>query len=290
MPVARTENMHYAHERIFDSYWTPTEESVNQDIYFNDDDAIKIVVPPLRYGFNTDTIAKEVPKKEVKVKTLQNVRKPKNIMPLPEVSFEPKKEETAKFVITVLNDDETNPQNLCRQTKFVQPKPEKKWHYEVTEDSKNDDTKVASAADNSGYFYKIPLPENKDGSTSSNLLNTGKKNLTSTLQNILSKYNIHPKDKLNNYEVSRQTRMYFLPMSYISKRKQNRQNNLPVDTLSAVLLSNYGIYLPQFYKSNNNYKNLYGHLAFNNIHNNKPFGNYKLFSDTDYDFDDDFFN
>ncbi|XP_047996301.1 probable cyclin-dependent serine/threonine-protein kinase DDB_G0292550 [Leguminivora glycinivorella] len=103
--------------------------------------------------------------------------------------------------------------------------------------------------------------------------------------NNLSKYNIENDDSLNNYARSTRTlrykkMLYPSPVPLIPFR-YNTLNHLPVDSLLAVLLSNYGFYLHGFYGLPNNYKNLYGYSASNNIHNNKPFGSYKIYSDTD---------
>lgn len=116
-----------------------------------------------------------------------------------------------------------------------------------------------------------------------------KKNFTNDLIKHLSKYNIRDVDDLQNYALSRHPkaaspvtkdhphkRVHFrVPIRY------NSLNHLPVDPLLAVFLSNYGHYLQGQYGIQNNYNNLYGYLASNNVHNNRPFGLYKLFSDTD---------
>ncbi|XP_063374473.1 uncharacterized protein LOC134662132 [Cydia amplana] len=116
---------------------------------------------------------------------------------------------------------------------------------------------------------------------------------TNKFDHLLSKYNIKNDDRLNNYARSmlRHKKMLYpsneslypsnaFPVSLIPVR-YNSLNHLPVDPLLAVLLSNYGFYLHGFYGLQNNYKNLYGYSASNNIHNNKPFGSYKIYSDTD---------
>ncbi|CAB3227458.1 unnamed protein product [Arctia plantaginis] len=120
-----------------------------------------------------------------------------------------------------------------------------------------------------GYDYTPPLPQNL--------------NFSSTLINILSKYNIKTDEKLQNYDLSRQrkAKIPFVPEISYSRHRYNSLNHLPVDPLLAVFLSNYGFYIPSLYGIKSNYNNLYGYLASNNIHNNRPFGLYKIFSDTD---------
>lgn len=279
--------MGFENDQIGDSYWTQREDNINRNIDFNGNEAIKLVMPPLHYTFNSDTATDDF--KEKSAKKIAQSRKSKAIKPFPEVSFtEPPKEEKEKFVIEIVGDDEENRPDPCMPNRLIKPVPNKKrWHYEITEaNGINTAVTATPTIINSGYFPEIPKQANKEGGHSV-LLNTGKKNQTNTLQTILSKYNIYSNDKLKNYEASRRTQMHFLPVQLNTpKRNRNRQNNLPVDPLIAVLLSNYGVYLPQFYKANNGYKNLYGHLAFHNIHNNNPTGNYKLFSDTDYESDD----
>uniref|UniRef100_A0A2A4JSZ7 Uncharacterized protein n=1 Tax=Heliothis virescens TaxID=7102 RepID=A0A2A4JSZ7_HELVI len=142
--------------------------------------------------------------------------------------------------------------------------------YEVTEDT----DKALSAEDNTTteYGYEYKPPTNKP------------QNLTSTFDQILSKYNINTDDNLQNYDLSLRNKVqntprtaYRIPLPY----RYNSMDHLPVDPLLAVFLSNYGFYLPSLYGIKANYNNLYGYLASNNIHNNKPFGLYKIFSDTD---------
>lgn len=141
--------------------------------------------------------------------------------------------------------------------------------YEVTED-KSTTSENNYTSENEGYLHIPPTDENQ--------------NLTSTFYKILSKYNINNEDKLQNYDLSLQRKVqnpmrsvYRDPLPY----GYNNLNHLPVDPLLAVFLSNYGFYLPSLYGIRANYNNLYGYLASNNIHNNKPFGLYKVFSDTD---------
>lgn len=141
--------------------------------------------------------------------------------------------------------------------------------YEVTEHIDTSPAEV-DTTESAGYQYNPPTDENQ--------------NLTSTFYRILSKYNIKTEDKLPNYELSLQRKVQnpsrgtngvLVPYRY------NSLNHLPADPLLAVFLSNYGFYLPSLYGIKANYNNLYGYLASNNIHNNRPFGLYKVFSDTD---------
>ncbi|XP_041988958.1 uncharacterized protein LOC121740352 [Aricia agestis] len=108
-------------------------------------------------------------------------------------------------------------------------------------------------------------------------------NFTNNLLKILSNYKIRADDVLPNYALSLKQES---PKSngYVYMRLPYRYNSLnhaPVDPLLAVFLSNYGYYLPGLFGYQRNYKNLYGYSASNNIHNNKPFGAYKIFADTD---------
>ncbi|CAH0583304.1 unnamed protein product [Chrysodeixis includens] len=143
--------------------------------------------------------------------------------------------------------------------------------YEVTEDTDKLFNKGEDETSNdTGYQYTQPIETNH--------------NLTSNFYEILSKYNINSEDQLSNYDLSLQrkaqnplTKEHRVPIPY----RYNSLNHLPVDPLLAVFLSNYGLYLPSLYGIKSNYNNLYGYLASNNIHNNKPFGLYKIFSDTD---------
>ena len=153
-------------------------------------------------------------------------------------------------------------------------------NYEVTEDTKEVDKQNEDKETKFGYFYAKPKAEIKRREE--------KNNLTKNLFSILADYNIRTSDQLPNYAISlRQNSrnsdhdyVYMqvplrIPLSY------NSLNHIPVDSLLAVFLSNYGQYLPGLYGFQRNYNNLYGYLASNNIHNNKPFGSYKIFSDTD---------
>lgn len=142
--------------------------------------------------------------------------------------------------------------------------------YKVTEDTDKLATEDNYSAEHVEYQYNPPTDESQ--------------NLTSTFYKILSKYNINSGEKLQNYDLSLKRKVqspsanayrFLLPYGY------NNLNHLPVDPLLAVFLSNYGFYLPSLYGIKANYNNLYGYLASNNIHNNKPFGMYKVFSDTD---------
>lgn len=61
----------------------------------------------------------------------------------------------------------------------------------------------------------------------------------------------------------------------------NSLDHLPPDPYVALLLSHYGRYLPAGNILTTQYRNLYSYLAANNIHNNKPFGAYKIYEDAD---------
>ncbi|CAH3996628.1 unnamed protein product [Pieris brassicae] len=112
-------------------------------------------------------------------------------------------------------------------------------------------------------------------------------NPTNDFLKILSNYNIRTSDKLPNYSLSLRQNSRQSPgkdFIYINvpvriPLRYNSPDHLPVDPLIAVLLSNYGHYLPGYYGVHGNYQNLYGYSASNNIHNNKPFGSYKIYSD-----------
>lgn len=54
----------------------------------------------------------------------------------------------------------------------------------------------------------------------------------------------------------------------------NSDLHLPTNPILALILSQYGRYIPGSPR-------LYSYMAANNIHNNKPFGQYKYESDTD---------
>ncbi|XP_049871034.1 uncharacterized protein LOC126370256 [Pectinophora gossypiella] len=153
--------------------------------------------------------------------------------------------------------------------------------YEVTENSEIKDFFYPETNNiiRSGYIYKAPVA-NKMVSNS---------NITGMFLDILDKYKIHKNDNLQNYAKSRiasvqksvPPQVIYLPLPLKVLHRYNSLNHLPVDPMLAVLLSNYGIYLPYSYGLHNNYRNLYGYLASNNIHNNLPFGPYKVFADTD---------
>ncbi|XP_026498342.2 uncharacterized protein LOC113402340 [Vanessa tameamea] len=129
-----------------------------------------------------------------------------------------------------------------------------------------------------GHRYERPKLEAKQ-----------KKNLTSNLFNILANYNIRTDDKLPNYALSlrqnsrnsNNNEFVYMHVPIKIPFKYNSPNHLPIDPLLAVFLSNYGHYLPRQYGFQRSYANLYGYLASNNIHNNNPYGSYKIFSDTD---------
>ncbi|OWR47188.1 hypothetical protein KGM_211469 [Danaus plexippus plexippus] len=128
------------------------------------------------------------------------------------------------------------------------------------------------------YFYE---PFKLKTSTSNNL--------TSNLFSILANYNIRTSDKLPNYALSLRPNsrnsdnhdFVYVHVPIKIPLRYNNANHLPLDPLLAVFLSNYGHYIPGLYGYPRGFSNLYGNLASNNIHNNKPFGSYKLFSDTD---------
>lgn len=61
----------------------------------------------------------------------------------------------------------------------------------------------------------------------------------------------------------------------------NSLDHSPPDPYVALLLSHYGRYLPAGNILTTQYRNLYSYLAANNIHNNKPFGAYKIYEDAD---------
>lgn len=65
-------------------------------------------------------------------------------------------------------------------------------------------------------------------------------------------------------------------------RGYNSLEQTPPDPFVALFLSHYGKYLPASGGSlGDHYNNLYSYLASNNLHNNKPFGSYKIYEDTD---------
>nr|XP_023029165.1 uncharacterized protein LOC111517298 [Leptinotarsa decemlineata] len=68
--------------------------------------------------------------------------------------------------------------------------------------------------------------------------------------------------------------MLHLPSMYALA---NHPELLPINPYIALLLSQYGRYLPQHGAS----KGLYGYQAANNYHNNKPFGSYKIYDDSE---------
>lgn len=145
--------------------------------------------------------------------------------------------------------------------------------YEVTENiNVEDEIDQEETVEKSGYEYNPP----------------DTKNLKNNLIQHLFKYNKIENDNLQNYALSRRPKVVnpprnvgYQPWHIKDPSRYNSMNHLPVDPLLAVFLSNYGYYLQGQYGIQNNYNNLYGYLASNNIHNNRPFGHYKLFSDTD---------
>ncbi|XP_045767445.1 uncharacterized protein LOC123868843 [Maniola jurtina] len=154
-------------------------------------------------------------------------------------------------------------------------------NYEVKE-KLEEDTQAAPAHN---LFYpkefKHQIPKSAKADT--------KNNLTASLLEILANYNIRTSDNLRNYDISlrQNSRNSYNPdFAFASVPlkvpiRYNNPNHLLVDPLLAVFLSNYGHYLPSLFGIHGGYNNLYGYLASNNIHNNKPFGAYKIFSDTD---------
>ncbi|CAH0723462.1 unnamed protein product, partial [Brenthis ino] len=151
-------------------------------------------------------------------------------------------------------------------------------NYEVIENVRDDEKKEVEEIESTvGYVYEKPKAEAKEMN-----------HLTKNLFSILANYNIRTSDKLPNYALSlrqnsRNSDQDFIYMQVPIKLplRYNSPEHLPLDSLLAVFLSNYGYYLPGLYGFQRNYNNLYGYLASNNIHNNKPFGSYKIFSDTD---------
>ncbi|XP_072949844.1 uncharacterized protein [Epargyreus clarus] len=153
----------------------------------------------------------------------------------------------------------------------------------ITNDESNT-YEVTEASDASEVINLLENNLNKDQRYfEPTLRSTTEANLSKKLFSILGNYNIRTNDDLPNYAASRhkyntmsQKQSYAYPPS-----RYNSQNHLPIDPLLAVFLSNYGHYLPGLYGFPGNYYNIYGYLASNNIHNNKPFGAYKIYSDTD---------
>lgn len=196
-------------------------------------------------------------------KTDKNVRKSKKITLENNINDINKHSDQTKEVFMDLKQESTNKKTV-----------EANDSYEVTE---NPETIYISKAEPSqnhhGYIYKPPKQDS----------NVTKSNPTETLSKILSKYNLNSKDELQNYAISRVSSAQNTLKSNLPDVpfKVSSFNYLPVNPLLAVLLSNYGYYLPGAFGIRNNYRNLYGYLASNNIHNNKPFGSYKIYSDTD---------
>lgn len=130
---------------------------------------------------------------------------------------------------------------------------------------------------------------NKESDTAKTTTVNTKNNLTANLLDILANYNIRIGDNLRNYDISLRENSrnsnnhdyIFIPVPIKLPARYNNANHLPVDPLLSVFLSNYGHYIPSLYGIHSGYNNLYGYLASNNIHNNKPSGSYKIFSDTD---------
>lgn len=147
--------------------------------------------------------------------------------------------------------------------------------YKVTEDISIEDVPKQEelVLEKTGYEYN---PQDRQ-------------NFTDSLSKYLSKYNIKDSATLQNYALSRRPKakrpvkqnLLLKPPHFQVPIRYNSLNHMPVNPLLAVFLSNYGYYLQGQYGIQNDYNNLYGYLASNNIHNNKPFGFYKLFSDTD---------
>ncbi|KAL0882016.1 hypothetical protein ABMA27_001765 [Loxostege sticticalis] len=170
---------------------------------------------------------------------------------------------------------ELNQETTEKQSSQEAPQINRKL-YQVTEDTVDTlKEEQKTTEEQTGYFYAPPKP-NRDISIGNNL--------TKIFLDILSKHNIRPGDELPNYSLSRRQRNQSPINGYmlipIPIRAFPQFNNFNLDPL-AVLLSNSGYYLPGSYGIRGKYRNLYGYLASNNIHNNKPFGSYKIFSDTD---------
>ncbi|XP_046967312.1 uncharacterized protein LOC124535229 [Vanessa cardui] len=151
-------------------------------------------------------------------------------------------------------------------------------HENLEQDNLITDENNFKSSVSNGYRYERPK-----------LVTKQKNNLTSSLFNILANYNIRTDDKLPNYALSlRQNSRNLDSNDFVYMHvpikipfKYNSPNHLPIDPLLAVFLSNYGHYMPRQYGFQRRYENLYGYLASNNIHNNNPYGSYKIFSDTD---------
>lgn len=175
----------------------------------------------------------------------------------------------------------TKNENIKQDEKEVINEQETRKAYEVIEDTENYNTistKQRNMETSAGYFYGPPQL---------NFVNFSRNNLTNSLLRILNGYNIRSLDNSPNYALSRINknqnfnRNMYIPFPLRTPYRYNSLNHFPVDPVIAVSLSNYGYYLPGLYGRNSNYGNLYGYLASNNIHNNMPFGFYKIFSDTD---------
>ncbi|XP_028178911.1 uncharacterized protein LOC114366280 [Ostrinia furnacalis] len=169
--------------------------------------------------------------------------------------------------------NEERSENLRKHNYGLEQENNQPKLYEVTEDTREFEEEQSEAEQRPGYFYIPPNPSHSKAN-----------NLTNKFLDILSKYNIQPNENLSNYALSRRSKNHdrfngymFVP---IPIRDFSQFSNLSLGSL-AVLLSNYGFYLPGAYGIHGKYRNLYGYLASNNIHNNKPFGSYKIFSDTD---------
>lgn len=169
--------------------------------------------------------------------------------------------------------------NLQKRFTKEDEQDENSKQYKVTEDSIETLQDDESVTKTSGYSYTPPKL---------NLNYPKQNNFTDNFLDILSRHNIKPEDELPNYILSRRTKIgsplhavMFLPIPLRVLPQFNNLKQLSVDPLLAVLMSNYGYYFPGSYGIHSRYRNLYGHLATNNIHNNKPFGSYKIFSDTD---------
>ncbi|KAL4702347.1 hypothetical protein ACJJTC_002709 [Scirpophaga incertulas] len=158
--------------------------------------------------------------------------------------------------------------------KVIEDNPE----FDVTDDAAlSGISPEIDSTNQGGYIDEIRPPDAKHLTDSY---------ITNHFLRILSKYNIKQGDNLPNYVLSRQRKvgnqnLMLIPFPLKIPPRYNSLNHLTADPSLAVFLSNYGYYLPGLYGIQSKYRNLYGYLASNNIHNNRPFGSYKIFSDTD---------
>ncbi|CAH1976888.1 unnamed protein product [Acanthoscelides obtectus] len=131
---------------------------------------------------------------------------------------------------------------------------------------KVEEREVGEASDSVGYKYPIPVysPD-------------------------LSKYNgiLHPSDpagKNTNLIASALVLSSILGLQPPSKNGYNHPELPPLNPYIQLLLSHYGRYLGHTQGKHEGFgsaRGLYGYTAVNNIHNNKPFGAYKIYEDAD---------